>query len=100
MAAKLVPGRFDLIDCSHVGHRAAGGHVGQDHVDALSVALGGFFGSIAQDVGRLGHEVNAAEDDGATLGAISRALAEQVAVAPQVRLSDHLVLLVVVAQDQ
>ena len=37
----------------HVGHRAAGGEVGQHH--RLVVA--------GEDVGRLGHEVHAAEDD-------------------------------------
>ncbi len=50
---ELLPRVLDLGDRRHVGHRAAGGEVGQDH--RLLVAR--------QDVGRLGHEVHAAEDD-------------------------------------
>ena len=45
----------------HVGHRAAGRQVGQD--DGL--AVGG------EDVGALGHEMHAAEDDVVGLGPVS-----------------------------
>ena len=50
---ELAPGDLDLVGLGHVGHRAAGGQVGQDH---LLVRRG-------EDVGGLGHEVDAAEDD-------------------------------------
>jgi len=44
---------FDSLDVGHVGHRAAGIQVGEQH---LLVGLG-------EDVGRFGHEVHAAKDD-------------------------------------
>ena len=62
-SAKLLPAVFDLLDLGHVGQRAAGGQVGQDHGHALAAALGQPLGPIGQDVGRLGHEVDAAEGD-------------------------------------
>ena len=52
-ALEHLPRLLDLIDVGHVGHRAAGVEVGEDH---LLVVAG-------EDVGRLGHEVHAAEDD-------------------------------------
>ena len=48
-----LPRLLDLVEVGHVGHRAAGVQVGEDH---LLVVAG-------EDVGRLGHEVHAAEDD-------------------------------------
>ena len=48
-----LPGLLDGVDVGHVGHGAPGVEVGQDH---LLVGAG-------EDVGRLGHEVHAAEDD-------------------------------------
>ena len=50
---ELVPAHLELLGVGHVGHRAAGGEVGQNHL--LMVG--------AQHVGALGHEVHAAEDD-------------------------------------
>ena len=50
-AAMVLPGLLHRLEVGHVGHRAAGVEVGQDH---LLVGAG-------QDVGRLGHEVDAAE---------------------------------------
>ena len=50
---ELAPGDLELVGIGHVGHRAAGGEVGQDH---LLVRRG-------EDVGALGHEMDAAEDD-------------------------------------
>ncbi len=50
---ELLPALLDLVDVGHVGHRAPGGEVGQD--DGLVGA--------GQEVGGLGHEVHAAEDD-------------------------------------
>ena len=96
----LVPGGFDLVDGGHVGHRAAGGHVGQHDGHALAAALGQLLGPIGQDVGRLGHEVHAAEDDAAAIAAVGGHLAELIAVAAQVGEGDHLVLLIVMAQNQ
>ena len=84
----------------HVGHRAAGGQVGQDHADALAAALGELLGAVGEDVGRLGHEVDAAERDVAAVAALGRHLAELIAVAGEVGEGDHFVLLIVVAEDQ
>ncbi len=62
---------------------------------------GELLGPIGQDVGRFGHEVDAAEGDRPALARCAAAsCAELVAVAAQVRQGDHLVLLVVVAEDQ
>ncbi len=55
---------------------------------------------IGQDVGRFGHEVDAAKGDRPAVAAFGRHLAELVTVAPQVGHGDHFVLLVVMAQDQ
>ena len=70
--AELLPAVFDLFDLGHVGQRAAGGHVGQDHRDALAAALGQPLGPIGQDVGRFGHEVDAAEGDRPALFVLAR----------------------------
>ena len=58
--AERLPRLLDLVDVGHVGHRAAGVEVGEDH---LLVVAG-------EDVGRLGHEVHAAEDDVLGLGSL------------------------------
>jgi hypothetical protein len=50
---ELAPAALDLGQVGHVGHRAAGGEVGQD---GLLVGLG-------HDVRHLGHEMHAAEHD-------------------------------------
>ena len=50
---QFLPADLELIDRGHVGHRAAGGQVRQDHLLVRR----------AEDVGALGHEVDAAEDD-------------------------------------
>ena len=52
-ARERLPALLDLVEIRHVGHRAARVQVGED--DALVFA--------GEDVGRLGHEVHAAEDD-------------------------------------
>ena len=83
-----LPGLLDLVDVGHVGHGAAGGQVGQDH--AL-VRRG-------QDVGGLGHEVDAAEDDELGIVAAGRLLGELEGVAGDVGELDDLVALVVVAR--
>ena len=58
------------------------------------------FGAIGQDVGRFGHEVDAAEGDRPALLFGRGQRAELVAVAAEVRQGDDLVLLVMMAQDQ
>jgi hypothetical protein len=57
--AELAPADLELLGIGHVGHRAAGGEVGQDDLLVRR----------AQDVGALGHEVHAAEDDVVGFGA-------------------------------
>ncbi len=85
-----VPALGDLLGGGHVGHRTARGEVRQD--DLLGVA--------GEDVGRLGHEVHAAEDDVLGLRAGGRVPGELEGVAGDVGELDHLVALVVVAQDE
>ena len=59
-----------------------------------------FAGPVGQDVGRFGHEVDAAEGDRPAVAAFGRHLAELVAVAAQVGQGDHFVLLIMVPEDQ
>ena len=97
---QLLPAVFDLLDLGHVGHRAAGRQVGQDDGHALAAARGQLLRPVGQDVGRLGHEVDAAEGDRPALLVGRGQGAELIAVAAQVRQGDHFVLLVVMAEDQ
>ena len=85
----LVPGGVDVVGVGHVGHRAAGGHVRQHHADVLG----------REDVGRFGHEVDAAEEIVLGLCLLGGVLAELEAVAGEVGELDDLVALVVVAED-
>ena len=85
-----LPRLLDLVDVGHVGHRAAGVEVGEDH---LLVVVG-------EDVGGLGHEVHAAEHDEVGLWALLGEHRQAVAVAPGVGPADDLVALVVVAEDE
>ncbi len=85
-----VPALGDLLGGGHVGHRTAGREVRQD--DLLGVA--------GEDVRGLGHEVHAAEDDVLGLGAGGRVARELEGVAGDVGELDHLVALVVVAEDE
>ena len=85
-----LPGLLDAVDVGHVGHRAAGVQVRQD--DLLVVA--------GQDVGRLGHEVHAAEHDVLGLGALLGQHRQPERVAPGVGPAHDLVALVVVAEDE
>ena len=81
---------LDLAERGHVGHRAAGREVGQDHL----LVVGG------EDVGALGHEVHAAEDDVLRVRA-GRGLPGQLErVAGHVGELDDLVALVVVAEHE
>jgi hypothetical protein len=87
---ELVPALLDLVDRGHVGHRAARRQVGQD--DRLAVR--------GEDVGRLGHEVHAAEDDELRAGARRGLLGQLEGVSRDVGELDDLVALVVVPQDE
>ena len=87
---QLVPGLLDLVDVGHVGHGAAGVEVGEQH---LLVVAG-------QDVGRLGHEVDAAEDDELGVGLVGGLPGEAERVAPGIGPTHDLVALVVVAEDE
>ena len=84
-----VPRLLHRVDVGHVGHGAAGVQVGQD--DLLVVA--------GEDVGRLGHEVDAAEDDELGLRLVGGDPGQPERVAPGIRPRHHLVALVVVAED-
>ena len=87
---QLVPALLDLVDRGHVGHRAAGREVGQHH----GLGVGG------QDVGRLGHEVHAAEDDALGIRPGGGLLGQLEGVAGDVGELDDLVALVVVAEHE
>jgi len=56
--------------------------------------------SIGEDVGRFGHEVHATKSDGAAITAVGCHAAQLVAVAAQIGQRNHLVLLIMVSQDQ
>ena len=79
---------LDLIDRRHVRHRTSGTEVGQD--DTLMV--------FAKDIGRFGHEMNAAEDDIFGLG-LRRHYRKLVAVARQIGVADNVVALVMMAEN-
>ena len=87
---EVVPRVVDLADRGHVGHRAAGRQVGQDHL--LPV--------VGEDVGRLGHEVHTAEDDVRRVRPRGCLLGQLEGVTGDVGELDHLVALVVVAEDE
>ena len=86
-AHELLPGVFHLRDLGHVGHRAAGVQIRQNH---LLVGT-------RQNIGGLGHEVHAAEDDVASLG-LRGQFGEPPTIALIVGKLNHFVALVVVPQ--
>ena len=86
---EIAPAHLELIGVGHVGHRAAGGEVGEDHLLMIG----------AQHVGALRHEVHAAEDDELGVGMPADLLRELVGVAGVVGELDHFVALVVMAED-
>ena len=86
---ELFPARLELIDRGHVGHRAAGGKVGQDH----------FLMRRRQHVGAFGHEVHAAEHDELRFGMLRDLARQAERVADVVGELDHFVALVVMAED-
>jgi excinuclease ABC subunit C len=86
---QLLEDLLDVICVGHVGHRAAGTEIGQDD----------YLVGTGEDVGRLGHEVHAAEDDvGGVLLACGVA-GERKGVATGIGELHHVVALVVVAED-
>src|SRR5665647_2472269 len=87
---QIVPCVLDLGDCGHVRHGTSRGQVGQH--DVLMVCR--------EDVGRLRHEVHAAEDDVCRLRACGRFLGKLEAVARHIGELNDLVALVVVAEDE
>ena len=85
-----LPRLLDRVDVGHVGHRAAGVEVGEDH---LLVVAG-------EDVGRFGHEVDAAEHDVLGRRRCRRPCGTGRSESPRhVGPAHHLVALVVVAED-
>ena len=86
---EIAPAHLELLDVGHVGHRAAGGEVRQDHLLVVG----------AQHVGALGHEVHAAEDDELGVGMPADLPRELERVAGVVGELDHLVALIVMAED-
>ncbi len=87
--AEGLPGLLHRVDVGHVGHGAAGVEVGEDD---LLVGAG-------EDVGRLGHEVDAAEHHVLGLGLVGGDAGQAERVAPGIGPRHHLVPLVVVAED-
>ena len=73
---------------------------GSTTVTRSPVALGQPLRPVGQDVGRFGHEMDAAEGDRPAVGAVGRHLAELIAVALQIGKRDHFVLLIMMAEDQ
>ena len=96
--AEIGPGVFHLLDARHVGHRAAGCHVGEHHGHPPP-ASGHLLGPVDEDVGRLSHEVDAAEGDRLAAVPFGGRLGELVAVALEVGMGDDAILLVVVTED-
>ena len=97
--AEIGPGILHLMDRGHVGHRAAGGEIGEDDRHAPAAAGGDLVGAVGEDVGRLGHEVDAAEGNRLAFVPIGSRAGELVAVPLEVGVGDDAVLLVVVAED-
>ncbi len=83
-SAKLPPAIFDLLDVGHVGQRAAGGQVGQDHLNALAAALGQTLRPVGENVGRFGHEMHAAKGDRPALLVRRGQRGKLITVAPQI----------------
>ncbi|MPN10685.1 hypothetical protein SDC9_157982 [bioreactor metagenome] len=85
---QFAPAALDLGQVGHVGHRAAGGEVGQDG----RLVRGG------HDVGDFGHEMHAAEDDVFGIGLRGEARQLQ-RVTGQVGVLVHVGALVMVVED-
>ena len=88
--AEVLPGRLDRIEVGHVGHAASGSQVGQKDLDFVA----------GEDIGRFGHEVDAAKHDRPATLAARGELAQLEAVAPKVGEANDLVLLIMVSKNQ
>ena len=86
---QVLPGILYIIHRRHIGHRTAGGDVGQDYA-----LVGG-----GEDAGGFGHKVDAAKDDVVGIGAAGGLLRQQERVALKIGVFDHFLALVVVAED-
>jgi hypothetical protein len=86
---ELGPRRLDRILIGHVGHGAASGQVGQNHLLLWA----------REDVGCLSHEVHPTEDNGLGIWALSRGVRKLKGVADEVRVLHNLVALVEVPED-
>ena len=89
ICVQLFPARLELIGLGHVGHRAAGGEVGKNHLLMRR----------AEHVGAFRHEMHAAEDDVVgfrTRGDLARELERVAGVVGEL---DHFVALIVMAED-
>ena len=87
--SECLPGFLHRLDVGHVGHRAPGVEVRQDHLLVRA----------RQDVGRLGHEVDATEHHELRLGLAGGDPGQPEGVSPGVGPGHHLVPLVVVPED-
>ena len=98
--AQLFPATFHLIDRRHIRHRAPGRHIRQHHRHALPAALRQLIRPIGHNIRRLRHEVHAAKRNVPAIFAIRRHPAELITVPLQIRQRNHLVLLIVMPQNQ
>ena len=87
---QLLPALLHLVDVGHVRHRAAGVEVGQEHRHLVA----------GQDVGGLGHEVDAAEHHPAYAGAGGCVPRQPEGVPGLVGEAHHRVTLIVMPQQQ
>ena len=85
-----LPGFLHGVEVGHVGHGAAGVEVGEDHLLMVT----------REDVGRLGHEVDATEHDVGGVVLVGGLPGEAEGVSPGVGPTHHLVALVVVTEDE
>ena len=88
-AVERVPAGLDIGRLRHIGHRATGLEVRQDH---LLIAAG-------ENIGALGHEVDAAEEDVFSVGAGGRLLGQLERVAAEIGELDDFIALVVMTED-
>ena len=88
-AGQPLPRVFHVLEIGHVGHRASRLQVGKDHGLVRT----------AQDVGRLGHEMDAAEHDELGVGRGCGELRELERIAAEIGELHHALALVVMPQD-
>ena len=86
---QLAPADLELIRGRHVGHGTASGKVRQDHALVRQ----------CQDVGTLGHEVDAAKHDVVGTGMLRDRAGELERIAGVIGEANHFIALVVVAED-